>query len=192
MARRVHLSAELQPYPSLALGCLNVSLQESVAAFNIFANNGVYIEPHYIRWVKDAFGVKIYKANPIKERVLDSKISSQVLKVMTLSINRLRKTIGEKWFGGDAVGKTGTTNDSRICWFCGSTPELTTAIYVSSDENQSLGQKVYGSKTAFPIWFAMSRQLPVADKHFYYDPSLKEVTVDSKTGQIVSEKIIAK
>jgi len=188
MARRVHLSAELQPYPSLALGCLNVSLQESVAAFNIFANNGVYIEPHYIRWVKDAFGVKIYKANPIKERVLDSKISSQVLKVMTLSINRLRKTIGEKWFGGDAVGKTGTTNDSRICWFCGSTPELTTAIYVSSDENQSLGQKVYGSKTAFPIWFAMSRQLPVADKHFYYDPSLKEVTVDSKTGQIVSEK----
>lgn len=188
MARRVHLDSELQPYPSLALGCVESNLEQAVGAFNVFVNNGVYVQPHYIRWVKDKLGVKIYKANPIKEQVMDSKISSQVLKVLGLGMNRLKKSIGAKWFGGDAAGKTGTTNDSRTCWFCGSTPELTTGIYIGEDDNQSLGQKVYGSQVAFPIWFTFSRQVTKFGKLFYYDPSLQEITIDGKTGLISHDK----
>lgn len=188
MARRAHLSADLQPYPSLALGCLDVTLDEAVGAFNIFANNGVYVKPHYLRWVKDKLGVKIYKVVEVKDQVMDSKISSQVLKVMGLSMKRLKNAIGEEWFGGDAAGKTGTTNDSRTCWFCGSTPELTTGIYIGEDSNQSLGKKVYGSRVAFPVWFALSKQVTKNRKRFYYDPSLREITVDGKTGCVSHDK----
>ncbi len=188
MARRVHITAEMQPYPSLALGCLDVTLDEAVGSFNIFANNGVYVKPHYIRWVKDKLGVKIYKVVEVKDQVMDSKISSQVLKVLSLSITRLRKTIGQQWFGGDAIGKTGTTNDSRTCWFCGSSPELTTAIYIGDDNNKSMGENIYGSRVAFPIWFNLSKQITKHPKHFYYDPTLREITIDAKTGCVSHDK----
>ncbi|MBP6869992.1 PBP1A family penicillin-binding protein [Candidatus Babeliales bacterium] len=188
MASRLHISSELQPYPSLALGCVDATLQQAVAAFNIWANHGVYVEPHYVRWVKDELGVKIYKAHPLKEQVMDNKISSQVLKVLSLGMNRLKKTVGEQWVGGDAVGKTGTTNDSRTCWFCGSTPELTTGICIGLDNNQPLGEKVYGSRTSFPIWFGFNKLVTKNIQHFYYDPTLQEVSVDAKTGQICYDK----
>ncbi len=188
MAHRAHIDIDLRPYPSLALGCLDVTLEQAVGAFNIFANNGVYVQPHYLRWVKDKLGVKIYKVDPIKDQVMDSKISSQILKVLGLSMQRLKKSIGEQWFGGDAAGKTGTTNDSRTCWFCGSTPELTTGIYIGEDSNKSLGNKVYGARVAFPIWYSLSKHVIKNHKHFYYDPSLREVTVDGKTGCISQDK----
>jgi len=182
-ARRCHINAEMNPYPSLALGCVDVTLLETIGAFNIFANNGIYAEPHYIRWVKDSLGVKIVKVNALQERVLNSKFSSQILKVLTIGISRLRKSIGKQWFGGDAAGKTGTTNDSRTCWFCGSTPDLTTGIFIGDDDNKSLGQKIYGSKTSFPIWFEMHKQIPSSHRNFYYDPSLQEITINWKTGE---------
>ncbi len=182
MIARVHIHTDVKPYPSLALGCLDTNVYQAVGAFNIFANHGVYVEPHYIRWVKDALGVKIYKTDVVKERVMDSTVSGQVLRVLTLGIFRLKKTIGQQWFGGDAAGKTGTTNDSRTSWFCGSTPDITTAIYIGSDDNQSLGNKVYGSKTAFPIWFYTMKQVVRDEKHFNYHPQLQEVLVDPYTG----------
>lgn len=188
MAHRAHINISLSPYPSLALGCLDVTLEQAVGAFNIFANNGMYVQPHYLRWVKDKLGVKIYKADVIKDQVMDNKISSQILKVLGLSMTRLKKTIGEQWFGGDAAGKTGTTNDSRTCWFCGITPELTTGIYIGQDSNKSLGSKVYGARVAFPIWFSLTKAVTKKAQHFYYDPSLREITIDGKTGCISREK----
>jgi penicillin-binding protein 1A len=188
MARRAHIVADINPYPSLALGCLDVTVDQAVGAFNIFANNGVYVRPHYVRWVKDSLGVKIYKVETFKNQVMDSKISGQVLKVLSLSMKRLRNSIGAQWFGGDAAGKTGTTNDSRTCWFCGSTPELTTSLYIGQDNNQPLGQKIYGSKVSFPIWFALSKAVTKNCKQFYYDPSLQEITVDGTTGLISHDK----
>ncbi len=188
MARRVCITTEILPYPSLALGCLDVTLDQVVGACNVFANHGVYVRPHYIRWVKDKLGVKIYKETIIKKQAMDHKIASQVLKVLGLGMHRLKNSIGEKWFGGDAAGKTGTTNDSRTSWFYGSTPELTTAIYIGRDDNKSLGQKIYGARTAFPIWFALSKQVTHTAPHFFYDPSLRQVMVDPITGALCHDK----
>lgn len=188
MARRLHITSDLQPYPSLALGCVDETVEHAAGAFNVFVNNGVYVQPHYLRWVKDRLGVKIYKSQLVKEQVMDSKISGQVLKVLTLGMHRLKKTIGAQWIGGDAAGKTGTTNDCRTCWFCGATPELTTVICIGQDNNKPLGEKVYGSRTSFPIWFNFSRLVTKNNQHFYYDPRLYEVTVDGRTGQLCYDK----
>lgn len=188
LAQRCHISSVMHPYPSLALGSLDVTLIEAVGAFNVFANNGIYVQPHYIRWVKDKLGVKIVKNVVVQEKVIDCAISSQILKVLSVGINRLKNSIGQNWFGGDAAGKTGTTNDSRTCWFCGSTPDLTTGIYIGEDSNKSLGQKIYGSKTSFPIWFNLHKQIELTPKQFYYDPSLQEVLVNWKTGELSRDK----
>lgn len=189
VAKRCHILGKMNPYPSLALGCVDGTIMEAVGAFNVFAQNGMYSEPHYLRWVKNRFGEKIYKSSVVSERAMSAAVAGQVNKVLTLGMVRLQRVIGQRWFGGDAMGKTGTTNDSRTCWFCGATPDLTTAIYIGGDGNQSMGRRVYGSKTSFPIWFGMHKKLPSKKKKkFYYDSSLQEVNVNWKTGEVVEDQ----
>lgn len=182
-AKRCHIKNYMPPYPSLALGCLDITLLETLGSFNIFVNNGKYVEPHYIKWVKNNIGDKIYKSLVKKEQVIDPCIAGQVARVLSFSMLRLQKLIGVKWFGSEALGKTGTTNDSRTCWFCGATPDLTTAMYLGCDQNQSLGNKVYPSKTAFPIWFDIQSFIAKKKTTFYYDPRLREVYMNWRDGK---------
>ena len=182
LAKRCNVTSYMPPYPSLALGCVDVTLLETVGTFNVFVNNGTYVEPHYIKWVKNNVGDKIYKAHIIKKQSVDPYIVGQVARVLTFGMKRLKRLIGGKWFGAEAMGKTGTTNDSRTCWFCGATPDLTTGIYIGCDNNQSLGYKIYASKTAFPIWFDIQSNIAKKKTTFYYDPRLKETSVNWKNG----------
>lgn len=183
LAKRCHVTSFMPAYPSLSLGCVDVTLREALGSFNVMVNNGKYVEPHYIKWVKNHVGEKTYKASVTKEQVLDPCYAGQVSRVLSFGMKRLQKLIGAKWFDSEAIGKTGTTNDSRTCWFCGATPDLTTAIYLGSDNNQSLGNKIYASKTAFPIWFDFQSTIAKNKTSFYYDPRLKEVLVNWRTGQ---------
>lgn len=183
VARRCHIGASMKPYPSLALGCVDDTLLEMVGAFNVMVNHGKYVQPHFISWVKNALGQKIYKAKICQEQVLDPAVSGCIARVLTFSIERLKKLTGMHCFSGDALGKSGTTNDSRTCWFCGATPELTTAIYIGADGNQSLGKQIFASRTAFPIWSQFHEKIAKTSTNFYYDPRLHEHTINWKTGQ---------
>src|SRR4029077_5646634 len=48
-ARRCGITADIQHYPSTALGAAGVAPIEMTAAYNVFANQGVYVKPHLIR-----------------------------------------------------------------------------------------------------------------------------------------------
>ncbi len=183
LAKKFHISAELPPYPSLALGCVDCTLKEVVAVFNVFAQHGVYVEPQLIRWVKDEWGTKIISIKPYKETVLNSRESGQVAKVLAIGMDRARKrSKTSSWIDCDAIGKTGTNNDSRICGFVGATPDYTTAVSLGIDDNSSLGKNAFAITTAFPIWKNVHKALPVIKKHFSYDSTLKEVIIHSRTG----------
>ena len=187
VAKRCHIQGTMNPYPSLALGCVDVNVAEVVGSFNVIVNHGTYVQPHCIRWVKNSMGQKIYKADVIKQQSLSPAIASQIARVLTFGIDRLRKVSGVAWFGGQALGKTGTNNDSRTCWFCGATPDLTTAIYIGCDDNRSMGYNIFGSRTAFPIWFQFHEKIAKTPLNFYYDPTLHERFINWKTGQPSSE-----
>lgn len=187
LAKKFRFADQLNPYPSLALGCIDVTLKESIGAFNVFANDGVYIEPHYLKWIKNEQGLKIWKCNPEKEPIISSVVSSQVAKVLTLSVKRYIDKLENKTFKCEAIGKTGTTNKSRTCWFCGSTPNLTTSIYIGCDNPKSMGENIYAVKTVFPIWLALNDRINIDKINFSYDPSLKETTIDSFTGEKSSD-----
>lgn len=183
MAKRCHLPGPYFPYPSLALGCVDGTLKQAAAMFNVFANDGIYVEPHYINWVKDRSGSKIYKTDTMQERVLARVVVGKVGKVLMHGLKRVRKFFEQQWFCGEAMSKTGTTNDSRTCWFIGSTPKYTTAVYIGSDDNRSLGHNVYPIRTSFPIWLAVTRSLSKAGDRFTFDPSLQMQTINGKTGK---------
>jgi penicillin-binding protein 1A len=172
----------LQPYPSLALGCVDITVRQAVGFFNVFANGGVYVEPHFLVWIKDKWGNKIYKHRTVEERVISSQVSSKVSKVLMANMERMRGIMHNRWIDSEALGKTGTTNNCRTCWFCGSTPSLTTALYIGCDDNRSMGHNVFPVKTAFPVWLNMHRAIAHDKKKFSFDPSLREITINSHTG----------
>lgn len=183
LAQRLHLPGPLNPYPSLALGCIDVTLKDAVGMFNAFANDGVYVEPHYIMWIKDQWGTKIYKQTVEKKREMSTRIASQVAKVLRIGIERSREWFRDQWIESEAMSKTGTTNESRTCWYVGSTPSLTTAIYVGCDDNQSLGKNIYPSRTVLPLWLSFNRAVPSPLKTFSYDRSLSSMVINEKTGR---------
>jgi penicillin-binding protein 1A len=184
LAKKCRLQGAFHAYPSLALGCVDATLCEAVGMFNVFANDGVYVEPHALSWVKNRWGARIYKTNPESERVMASRIVGQVASVLCLGPERMKFLYGiNNWIKPYAMSKTGTTNDSRTCWFVGSTPTLTTAIYVGFDDNRSMGKNVFPIKTALPIWVAFNRAIDQTEAAFSYDPSLREIVINEYTGE---------
>src|SRR5205823_4526822 len=101
-------------------------------------------------------------------------------------MEKLRYHAPEQFPKSDMMGKTGTTNDARTCWFVGATPHYTTATYIGFDDNHPMGRHVFASQTALPIWLEVHACLEAAykdQKHFTYDPSLIEVTVNEFSGR---------
>lgn len=183
LAHACRLEDKINPYPSLALGCIDAKLKEVISMFNIFANKGQYIQPYVIKSVKDQWGTRLYKSNPKHDQVLPEIVVDKVAKVLELPIKRWRQAYKQQLLEDDVICKTGTTNDCRTCWFAGSTPELTTAIYIGCDDNRSMGD-VYPIKTAFPIWLGLHSALKPTGKKFNYNPSLRPVLVNQYTGHL--------
>ncbi|MFA6527887.1 MAG: transglycosylase domain-containing protein [Candidatus Babeliales bacterium] len=187
-ARKFELSRELHPVPSLALGIVEATVEENVAAFNVFANNGEYVKPYMIESVRDEFGAKLWDAPaPNRHAVLDAKTNTQMVNMLEHRQHVVRRGTPGPWIDAESIGKTGTNNSATTTWFVGATPELTTAIYVGRDDNKSMGDQMYASSTTFPIWLNFYRTLQHTRKQFYLDPSLHEVTINWVTGERSSD-----
>jgi penicillin-binding protein 1A len=182
-AQEAGITGHLPAYPSLALGCTDASLQEVAGFMNIFANQGIYTRPHFITSVKDQWGNKIYKHKPCTRRVFSDVVCGQIIKILSIGVKRIERLILEKPLDQERFGKTGTTNDFRTCWFAGSTPDLTTALYLGKDDNQPMQDNhIYASRTVLPIWHAFNRSLRTEKKSFSLSPLLKKVIIHNKEG----------
>jgi len=153
MARKLGISTDLQPYPSLALGSFEVSLLELTSAYGTFANQGVRVEPHFVQDVVRRDGTVVERVAPTVHDAVSPQVAylmNQLLKgVITSGTGR-----GAASLGRPLAGKTGTTDDSTDAWFIGYAPDLVVGVWVGFDVQQSLGARETGAKAALPIWRA--------------------------------------
>jgi len=56
LCKRMGVTSELLPYPSLCLGAFDVSVYEMVGAYSTFANKGVWTEPVFLIRIEDKNG----------------------------------------------------------------------------------------------------------------------------------------
>jgi penicillin-binding protein 1A len=180
--KRFGFKNSVPPYPSAALGTTEVSVEENCAAFNVFAANGIYVKPYLVEWVKDEWGSKLWEYQPVKYRVLSSKVASKMINALShrMVLNKQTSRLG--WFDADSIGKTGSTNGAATTWFVGATPDLTTTVYVGRDDNKPMGTQVFASATAFPVWLGLYNAISHKKKNFYIDPGLVETSIDWYTG----------
>lgn len=187
LAKQLHLQGPFKPYPSLALGCVDETLINAVGMFNMFAHGGSYVKPYYLAWVKDRWGNKIWQEQIKHEAIIDSRVSDAVAAVLGINFKRVEGLYkGRLNLQTQAISKTGTTDDCRTCWFIGSTPQITTGVYIGCDDNSSLGKSVFPSKTAFPIWHAFHRTFDNGARFSPSNPALRSVTVHEKNGKLVA------
>ncbi len=187
-SRQFGITRHLTEYPSAALGTAEATVEKNAAAFNVFANNGIYVKPYLVEWVKDEHGNKIFESAISRKRILDARLCSRMVNLLELRMLSAQRQYGKNWLSSQSIGKTGSTNGASTTWFVGATPTLTTALYIGCDDNTPMGSSLLASTTAFPIWHRFYKQLPATRKHFYKDPSLNEYYVNWITGEPAANK----
>ncbi len=174
LARKAGITSHMEPYPAISLGTPDISLFEMTGAFNLFTNNGVFVEPVFIDRIEDRHGNVIEEFLPKTIEVMDPVHNYIMLDMLRDVINhgtgqRLRFRFGLE---GDIAGKTGTTQNNSDGWFIGMVPELTAGVWTGGEHRSirfrstHLGQ---GANTALPIWGKFMSQV-YADAEFGFNP----------------------
>lgn len=136
-ARRLGITAELPPYPSLALGVADIPLKEMIRPFACFANGGKLVSQYYLSEIKDRQGNILYKApEPEITVALPEPEASLMSNMLAAVINegtgkRLRTNYGLK---NEIAGKTGTTQNHVDGWFIGYNLRIVVGIRVGAND----------------------------------------------------------
>jgi penicillin-binding protein 1A len=183
IARKMGISSPLRPYPSMALGTMEVSLIDLTTAYSIFPNQGVRVEPHFIRHVEDREGKIREEAKP----EVTEAIKADVAYVMTYLLEGVTESgtgAAAKTLKRPMAGKTGTTDDLADAWFIGFSPSLVAGVWVGFDQKKTLGERETGSRAALPIWIDFMRAahegLPA--ERFQRPANVVYLPIDRKTG----------
>ncbi len=166
-ANRMGIKSRIRPYPSIALGSVEVTPLELTTAFGVFANEGVLVEPLSILRIEDKDGNIIEQNFPQKREALSRETAYIMTDLLEGVVNSGTAARVRHYFHFPAGGKTGTTNDYGDAWFVGFTPQLAAGVGGGFDDNRikfgyAEGQ---GGRAAAPIWGKFM-------KYTYEDPDL--------------------
>ncbi len=185
LARRLGIASQLDPYPALALGAMEVTPLEMAGAYATIAAGGVRRAPHALVTVYDRQGQVVKgQALPAPARALDPKVAFILTKVLQGVVDRgtaasLRSEQGIK---DPLAGKTGTTNSRRDSWFVGFSPERATLVWVGYDDNSKT--RLSGSKAAVPIFGSFAKAIrPLRGwSDFRMPEGVEALYIDPRTG----------
>ena len=184
LTKKLGVSSEIPVQPSIALGAVDITVQDMVAAYSTFANQGVYIKPQFISRIEDKNGAVVFEPVPESHDVLSKDVSFAVIKLLEGvteggSGERLRTEGGgsgdNRWTGYPYVfknpiaGKTGTSQNQSDGWFIGMVPNLVTGVWVGCEDRSAHFKSItygQGATAALPIWGYFMKKC-------YEDPDLQ-------------------
>ncbi|MFL6246820.1 MAG: penicillin-binding protein 1A [Thermoanaerobaculia bacterium] len=187
-ARRLGITADLPKYPSLALGAAGVSPLEMTAAYNVFANSGVYIKPRFIRKIVDQTERVLDEQPPELSEATSPQVAFEIAYMLKGTIDR-GTAYAAHTLADPLAGKTGTTNGYTDAWFLGFSPEYTVGVWAGYDDPaKSLGGGATGADVTLPIWIDIFKQfeeqkLRVGKPDFEAPPGVVIVPMDLPSGR---------
>jgi len=208
LTHKLGVKSEIPAQPSIALGAVDITVEDMVAAYGTFANQGVYVKPQFISRIEDKSGVVIYEPIPESHDVLNKDIAFAVIKLLegvteTGSGVRLRTEGGgsgdNRWTGypysfrNPIAGKTGTTQNQSDGWFMGMVPNLVTGVWVGCEDRSARFKSLtygQGATAALPVWGYFMKlcyedeTLKVSKEEFDRPPNLS-IKVDCYTRKAV-------
>ena len=150
-ARRFGIVSDLPPFLPIAIGAADITLAEQVGGFSVFPNDGIRIEPHYIKRVTETDGMPLDAHAPKVTEAISVDTARQMM-VLLQAVTAHGTAATASSLHHPLGGKTGTTNNFTDAWFVGFSPSVTCGVWVGFDSRESLGSKETGAKAALPIW----------------------------------------
>jgi penicillin-binding protein 1A len=155
-AQRFGITSNLPAFLPVAIGAADITLAEQVGAYSVFPNDGIRIEPRYIRKVTQADGLPLDEAPSQVSEVISVETARTMMQFLQAVVqhgtaaaaSQLKHPLG---------GKTGTTNDYTDAWFIGFSPSVTCGTWIGYDDRQPLGEKETGARAALPMWMDFMR-----------------------------------
>jgi penicillin-binding protein 1B len=188
LARDMGVGAPMSPFPSVALGAVEVTPLEMASVYATLAAGGVRPPVHGLVGVLDRYGKPVDGA-PLRkpERVLSPQSSYLVTSLLKGVLERGTGSGAAAELRGDLAGKTGTTNSRRDSWFCGYSPDRATAVWVGYDDNSPT--RLSGARAALPIWSRFTtRVTPSGGYATFAQPSgVVTALIDPTTGLLATE-----
>ena len=156
VAHRFGVTSTIPAYLPIAIGAVEITLQEQVASYSVFPNDGLHVTPRLIRKVENADGITLWEQPPAVNEVI-SQQTARTMMTLLEAVTAHGTGAAAAQLNHPLGGKTGTTSDYTDAWFLGFSPSVTCGVWVGFDSRESLGKKETGAKTALPIWMDVMR-----------------------------------
>jgi penicillin-binding protein 1A len=157
VAHRFGVTSNIPAYLPVAIGAVEITLQEQVASYSVFPNDGLRVKPRLIRKVENADGITLWEDPPAVDDVIDQQTARTMMTLLRAVVQHGTGQAAAQ-LNHPLGGKTGTTSDYTDAWFLGFSPSVTCGVWVGFDSRESLGDKETGAKAALPIWMTVMRQ----------------------------------
>jgi penicillin-binding protein 1B len=185
-----------QPFPSAALGAVEVTVEQNTSAFSTFGNNGDRLEPFMIERIETASGEIVFEHERKEVNVFTPQTNY-------LSIDMMRDVLrpggtassvpGNLKFSADWTGKTGTTGEYMDSWFVATNPNVSLGVWIGYPKKQQIEVSVnglrYGPRTQ-RIWsnianaaYDQKPELLAPSEQFAMPEGIVRRSVCSITGQ---------
>lgn len=170
LTHKLGVNSKIPSQPSIALGAVEITVMDMVAAYSTFANQGVYVKPQFISRIEDKNGTLVYEPMPESHDVLNKDVAFAVIRLLegvTESGSGVRLRTQGGGYGYERVtgypyvfknpiaGKTGTSQNQSDGWFMGMVPNLAAGVWVGCEDRSARFKSItygQGAVAALPIW----------------------------------------
>jgi penicillin-binding protein 1A len=201
LARRMGITAPLEPVPALCLGVADISVYEMVGANSTFANQGRYMQPIFVTRIEDKNGKVLEEFVPNTDEVFNEEkayVMCELMKGVVLYGTGSELRYKYK-LTNPIAGKTGTTQNNSDGWFIGMTPDLVAGAWVGGEDRSvhfntmEYGQ---GARMALPIWGKFfsrvyaDKSIKLSKGDFYRPAHMSEIELDCSKYDKENQQII--
>jgi penicillin-binding protein 1A len=156
LAHRFGVTSYIPAYLPIAIGAVEITLEEQVTSYSVFPNDGLRVTPRLVRKVENADGLTLWEDPPAVNEVVNQQTARSMMTLLE-AVTQHGTGAAASQLNHPFGGKTGTTNNYTDAWFLGFSPSVTCGVWVGYDSRQSLGDKETGSRAALPIWMDVMR-----------------------------------
>ena len=135
-AKQCGITANLPPYPSIALGTAEIPMLQMLQAYTMFPNKGYNTQPVYLTRIEDKDGnlLKEFSTTQSKEVISEADAYTMVRMMQGVVEFGTARRVNSYNIPAQKAGKTGTTNANTDGWFIGYTPELLAGTWVGCED----------------------------------------------------------
>lgn len=154
LSRKFGISAEMQPFPSIALGSQEVTLWDLTRAYGPFMTGGRRIDPYLIEAIETTRGDVIYQRAEYEPASVYDRTNAETMTAMMAEVVRAGTGKAAALEGWPIAGKTGTSQSSRDAWFVGYSAELLGGVWTGNDDDTPM-DGVTGGGLPARLWADM-------------------------------------